>query len=854
MPMGAVSALYGVRGCMTILHGSQGCATYIRRHMATHYNEPIDVASSSLTEQGTVFGGEANLLKGLANLIALYHPEVIGVCTTCLAETIGEDTAAIIAKFHEQNADSGVKIIDVSSAGYAGTQNEGFFRALRAVTEQAPHDATPNGKINIVLPMISPADTRWLKKFLLEMGIDAILLPDLSENLDGVTATKYERLKTGGTSIEDVGKMAGAKLTIEFSEFIRGEDSPAVYLNETFGVPYTRLPLPCGVRSIDALIEVLCEQGGVVTDELLRERGRYLDAMVDAHKYTAAARAAVFGDPDFVKATVRLCCENGIVPVLAATGSVCRELRTLEPEIRACADLQMTEDFRVLDDCDFETIEQYCSELGVNLMIGSSDGRRVAAKLGLPLIRCAFPIHDFVGGQRVRTLGFDGSLNLLDQAANAMITRTETTYRAELFDAYHGGAKAAAAEKPLISAEIRTATHPCFGDRACENARIHLPVAPKCNISCNYCVRRFDCPNESRPGVASEVLSPQAAFERYVYYRGKLKNLMVVGIAGPGDALANFGQTKKTLELIRAYDSEVTFCISTNGLLLPLYAAELKSLGVTHVTVTLNAVDVAVGAKIYKYVDYMGTRYAGEAAAAILLANQLAGIKLLADYGIVCKVNCVALKGVNDGHIFEVTKMARELGAFVTNIMPHIPVEGSAFEGLERLNNKEITALRDDCEINIRQMKTCRQCRADAVGTLDNDISATLRSAVSAPQKSKTRRFAVATRSGVLVDLHFGQAEEFYVYDSDGADVRFIEKRKVSQYCNGKEDCGDKESKWTAVLAAVADCNGVLALRIGDSPAEKLRDAGIAAVATYEQVETAIRAAAGERAQTLKGA
>jgi len=146
MPMGAISALWGVKGCMPMLHGSQGCATYIRRHMATHYNEPIDIASSSLTEEGTVFGGEANLLKGLKNMMELYNPEVIGVCTTCLAETIGEDVEAIVKKF------SGVKVITVSSPGYGGTQNEGWFAAIRSILEQIEPNKQPNGKINIITP------------------------------------------------------------------------------------------------------------------------------------------------------------------------------------------------------------------------------------------------------------------------------------------------------------------------------------------------------------------------------------------------------------------------------------------------------------------------------------------------------------------------------------------------------------------------------------------------------------------------------------------------------------------------------------------------------------------------------
>jgi nitrogenase molybdenum-iron protein alpha/beta subunit len=133
--------------------------------MATHYNEPIDIASSSLTGGGTVFGGEANLLKGLQNLIELYNPEVIGVCTTCLAETIGEDVGAIIKKFYDQNPGINVKILNISFTRLRRNANDGGFAALRAVVEQTEQDITPNGKINIVLPQISPADTRGWQDF-----------------------------------------------------------------------------------------------------------------------------------------------------------------------------------------------------------------------------------------------------------------------------------------------------------------------------------------------------------------------------------------------------------------------------------------------------------------------------------------------------------------------------------------------------------------------------------------------------------------------------------------------------------------------------------------------------------------
>jgi len=864
MPMGAVSALCGIRGCMSILHGSQGCATYIRRHMATHYNEPIDIASSSLTEEGTVFGGEANLLKGLRNMIDLYHPEVIGVCTTCLAETIGEDVGAIVKKFHEQNAEAGVKVVNIAAPGYGGTQNEGWFAAVRAVLEQTEQNSAPNGKINIITPMISPADTRWLKGFLAEMGIPFTLLPDLSDNLDGATETRYNRLKTEGTPISDIASMAGARLTIEFSEFTDENNSPAEYLKKAHGVPFVKLPLPVGIRGMDRLIKTLTDAGGTVSDDIRKARGRYIDAIVDSHKHCAEARAAIYGEPDFAAAITRLCCENGIMPVLAATGSVSPALReTLTREIEACGEFHFDDSITIIDDSDFAVIEDVCRERGANLLIGSSDGRRISRKLNIPLIRCAFPIHDYIGGQRVRILGFDGSLNILDQAANAMMERTESTFRTTLYDKFYepktkgvnmnitntGVSENVTTNTAAnINADIaaKTASHPCFGEHACKNARVHLPVAPECNIQCNYCLRNYDCMNESRPGVASKILSPAEALARYIQLKESLPNLTVAGIAGPGDALANFENTHETFRLIREYDPNVTFCIATNGLLLPLYIAQLKELGVSHVTVTVNAVDPAIGAQIYRHVSFMGKTYIGVEGASILLANQLAGIRMLSNAGILCKVNCVTLKGINEHHIREVTKTVAELGAFMANIMPHIPVKGSAFEGLERVTNKEIMALREQCGAHIKQMTHCRQCRSDAAGTLDEDISINFSDPVPEPSSNKQMKFAVATKSGAVVDMHFGHAEEFYIYESDAESAHFVETRKVDKYCNGPE-CADKGDKWESVIRAVSDCEAVLAMRIGPTPEKRLKECGIDTIITYERVETAVIRAAKER-------
>jgi nitrogenase molybdenum-iron protein alpha/beta subunit len=430
--MGASTALAGIKDCMTILHGSQGCATYIRRHLATHYNEPVDIASSSLTEQGTVYGGEENLLKGLKNTIELYHPDVIGVATTCLAETIGEDPSAIVQKYLEQNPDEGVKIVTVASPGYGGTQNEGYFAALRAVVEQfAQCESGRTDLVNVITPLLSPADIRWLKTEFECNEISYVLLPDISDNLDGVTAIKYKRLKSGGTSIKDIEQMGSAGLTIEFSDTIKVDLSPGQYLKDKFGVPLIRLPLPIGIQNIRKFNETL----GISPDSAVE--GRYLDAMVDNHKYCAKARTAIYGEPDFVKAVISLCCEIGVVPSVIATGSRCPELFQMRDEAKNCADNVFAAVPIILDDTDFDAIERAVIDNDVNLLIGSSDGRRIASKLGIELIRCAFPIHDRVGGARIRTLGYEGSLWLIDSIANAMLRRTEESFREELYDAYY---------------------------------------------------------------------------------------------------------------------------------------------------------------------------------------------------------------------------------------------------------------------------------------------------------------------------------------------------------------------------------------------------------------------------------
>ncbi|RDU23142.1 nitrogenase cofactor biosynthesis protein NifB [Anaerosacchariphilus polymeriproducens] len=843
MPMGAVTAFYGIKECISMLHGSQGCSTYIRRHMATHYNEPVDIASSSLTEQGTVYGGEKNLINGLKNLIELYHPKVIGVATTCLAETIGEDVTRIIEKFYRENKEyQGITIIPVNSPGYGGTQYEGYFGALRTILEFVPMNCEKNNKVNVITSILSPKDTRFLKRMFQSFGIDIILLPDLSSNLDGVFKKTYDRLPSGGTSIEEIKDMAGAKLTLEFMN-LELESSPGKYLEEQFGVPYRRLNLPIGLRDTDAFIKTLSQiSGNEIPGEIVEERGRYLDAMIDSHKYNAEGRAVIFGEPDFVCSTVRLCVENGIIPLVSATGTTKKQMKELiEQEIKEVYERFFIKDYEIIDDVDFKKIENLTEKLDANILIGNSDGRRIEENLQIPLVRRGFPIHDRVGGQRLIMLGYEGSLSYLDDITNAICSKKETTFRDTIYQTYFENAHI---NNLNIEIEEKTKKHPCFNGCASNSARIHLPVAPRCNIQCNYCVRKFDCPNESRPGVTTKVLTPEEAFEKYKIVKSKIDNLNVVGIAGPGDALANFEETKETLKLIRDYDKNITFCLSTNGLMLPKYANELCDLGVSHVTVTINAVDVKIGAKIYQYVHYNGLKFEGESAAAILLANQLSGLRILVGRGVICKVNIVTLKGINDKHIPDIVKKVKDIGCYITNIMPFIKVKGSKFENLEPVSNKEVNIIRKECADIMKQMYHCVQCRADAIGTLDQDKSIEFEIDKKNNIKqdlTETYRFAVASKSGVLVDQHFGQTLEFHIYDYKDGRVIYKEIREINNYCHGEEVCEEYEDKLEKLLHIMKDCNGIIAMRIGENLKNRLHDRGMKVIVTYDRIEEAVK-------------
>lgn len=433
MPMGAALALKGIEKSIMFLHGSQGCSTYIRRHLATHYNEPIDIASSSLTEEGTVYGGEENLKKGLKNTIQLYHPKLIGIATTCLAETIGEDVVRIVREFStEDNKD--ISLVPIATPGYGGSQYEGYYLTLRRILEYVCEDSPSNGSINVIAGSMTPGDVRRLKDILNSFGFKYILFPDISETLDGPLMDDYKKIPDGGTGIKEIKKMSGSTATIEFGKLVDPAISPGKYLEDKYGVPLYSLPIPIGLENTDHLINLLSKlsKNGVIT-RFGRAKGRMLDGMIDSHKYNAEGRAAIFGEPEIVYSVAKLCLENGIVPAVIATGSSSKQLsRVLAEEIASCQ-----EEIVILEETDFEKIREVVREYNVNILIGNSDGKFITEKDGIPLLRIGFPIHDHVGAQRQVNIAYEGSLLFLDKITNTLLDLIHGNFREDLYNLYY---------------------------------------------------------------------------------------------------------------------------------------------------------------------------------------------------------------------------------------------------------------------------------------------------------------------------------------------------------------------------------------------------------------------------------
>jgi len=418
-PLGACLAFRGVQGAVPFLHGSQGCSTYIRRYMISHFKEPIDIACSNFGETTAIFGGKQNLSIGLQNVIRQYRPELVGIATTCLAETIGDDVPMYLEQIRRELSDVELpRLVCVSTPSYSGSHAEGFQAAVRALVDTLSEGGPAGDHVNLAPGMLSPADLRYLKDIFADFELPAVVVPDYSDTLDGPLWSQYHPIPPGGTPVDALRRTGTARATVEFSTGTGATRGAGALLESRHGVQCYAMPPPIGVCLTDRLFETLEAITGRPTPAIhAAERDRLVDAMVDAHKYVFGRQAVVYGEPDLVVGLAGLLAEIGMVPALCATGTAAAGL---EASIAAVAP-DLASEVTVREDVDFAEIEQHAAEMDVDLVVGNSKGFKLARQLDVPLVRVGFPVHDRVGGPRILHVGYRGAQELFDRIANALI-------------------------------------------------------------------------------------------------------------------------------------------------------------------------------------------------------------------------------------------------------------------------------------------------------------------------------------------------------------------------------------------------------------------------------------------------
>jgi nitrogen fixation protein NifB len=384
--------------------------------------------------------------------------------------------------------------------------------------------------------------------------------------------------------------------------------------------------------------------------------------------------------------------------------------------------------------------------------------------------------------------------------------------------------------------------HPCFNDAARHTfARVHLPVAPECNVQCNFCKRKYDCANESRPGVTTAVLTPLQAM---TYLGSVLKHdprVAVVGIAGPGDPFATPERTLETLRLIRENHPEMLLCVASNGLCVAPHVEELARLEVSHVTLTVNAVHPEIGAKVYAWIRDGKRIYRGRTGAELLWSRQAEAIRALKRHGVTVKINTIIIPGVNEEHIPEIARQMAELGADIANCVPLYPVEGTPFASVVPPTGERVKALRTEVATHLHIMEHCTRCRADAVGLLGEAMPArielALLQAAAPPSPSGNERpcVAVATIEGMLVNQHLGEADRLAIFRPAEQGFELVETRRTPPPGGGR-------ARWSALADLLHDCRALLVASAGDAPRAVLAEQGIKMIFMEGLIEEGLEA------------
>lgn len=420
-PLGAILAAVGFESTLPFVHGSQGCVAYFRSHFTRHFKEPFSAVSSSMTEDAAVFGGQLNMIEGLANTYNLYKPKMIAVCTTCMAEVIGDDLQAFIgnAKLAESVPQS-FPVPFAHTPSFVGSHITGYDNMIKGILTNltaGKKQETTNGKINFIPGFETYiGNLREIKRYAELMDVNYTLLADNSDYLDSPNTGEYQ-MYPGGTKLEDAADSINAEATIAFQAYATTKTREYI---ESEWKQKTYVSRPVGIRGTDEFLMKLSSlTGKPIPKELEAERGRAVDALTDSQAWLHGKRIAIYGDPDLVIGLTQFLLEIGAEPIHVL---VSNSNADFEAELRALLDSSpFGQGATIWGGKDLWHMRSLLFTEPVDLLIGNSYGKYLWRDTKTPLVRIGYPIFDRHHLHRYSTYGYQGAINLLNWIVNTLL-------------------------------------------------------------------------------------------------------------------------------------------------------------------------------------------------------------------------------------------------------------------------------------------------------------------------------------------------------------------------------------------------------------------------------------------------
>lgn len=429
-PAGAQYASIGINDCIGIVHGGQGCVMFVRLLFAQHFKENFDIASSSLHEDGAVFGATHRVEEAVDVVLMRYpHVKVIPIITTCSTEVIGDDVDGVVRKLNEgllqeKYAGREVHLIPVHTPSFKGSQVSGYDVAVEAFVNHFAKKGEPCGKLNLITGWVNPGDVTALKHLLAEMQVDATVLFEI-ESFDSPLMPDGSAVSHGSTTIGDMIGTANALGTIALNKYEGGK--AAEFLEKEFAVPAIIGPTPIGIRNTDTFLQNLKKMTGKpIPESLVRERGVAIDALTDlTHMFFADKKVAIYGSADLVIGLAEFCLDLEMKPVLLLFGDDNKSYPD-DPRIQALQE-KVDFDLEIITNADLWELEDRIKNQGLelDLILGHSKGRFISIDYNIPMVRVGFPTYDRAGLYRHPVVGYAGATWLAEAMANTLFTDME---------------------------------------------------------------------------------------------------------------------------------------------------------------------------------------------------------------------------------------------------------------------------------------------------------------------------------------------------------------------------------------------------------------------------------------------